>query len=189
MPKIVLKYNPYIKETEVTFNGKSPGLNCLVENYRESFLQEWLTRLPDIFRNEMNGYDFDIDFIGTKLDFKNLTKTFKDAGEKYKCIHLFHKEALDDRKTKAKKLEDFYKWVESNSNKLFDMKPMLDKLAALAQAPIECLFISHLNAEQIKKDFPFPPKWIKVDSFFDPNRLKNEDLKNLILKNIDLILD
>lgn len=75
-----LSYNPYLLETIVKFNGKSPQVNSLVEKYQNSMLQEWIKEIPNIFYDEMNGYDFEIEFSGTRLDYEELCRVFKDAG-------------------------------------------------------------------------------------------------------------
>jgi hypothetical protein len=69
MVKAELIHNPYLLETAVRFNGREPKINSLVEKYRADRLQDWIAKLPAIFYNQMNGYDFDLDFSGTKTDF------------------------------------------------------------------------------------------------------------------------
>ena len=69
MIKADLSYNPYLNETIIHFNAKEPRINSLVEKYQDKMLQEWICKLPFIFRNEMNGYNFELDFSGTTLDY------------------------------------------------------------------------------------------------------------------------
>ena len=62
MMKAELNYNPYLLETSVKFNGQAPRINSLVEKFQNSSLQKWVHRIPDIFYDEMNGFDFELDF-------------------------------------------------------------------------------------------------------------------------------
>lgn len=91
MEKVELNYNPYIRETEIRFNGQKPHINSQVEKYEQVLLQNWVHTIPKIFYDEMNGYDFELDFSGTKLDYQDVTKAFLDAGVTEDEVHIFHK--------------------------------------------------------------------------------------------------
>ena len=65
MVKANLSYNPYLVKTEIKFNNNKPRINSLVEKYQNEKLQSWIQQLPQIFHDEMNGYDFDLLFKGT----------------------------------------------------------------------------------------------------------------------------
>lgn len=80
MIRAELSYNPYLLETNILFNGEPPRINSLVEKYQGQKLQEWIDKIPAIFYNEMNGYDFELDFSGTELDFEELKHAFLQAG-------------------------------------------------------------------------------------------------------------
>ena len=84
MVKAELSYNPYLQETKIRFNGRSPRVNSRVEMHLKEKLHDWIEELPEIFRDEMNGYVFDLEFSGTKNDFEDLEKAFKKALEKEK---------------------------------------------------------------------------------------------------------
>ena len=53
-----LLYNPYLPETKVQFNGQPPRINSLIEKYQDGTLQSWVSLIPRIFYDEMNGCDF-----------------------------------------------------------------------------------------------------------------------------------
>ena len=63
MVRAELIYNPYLLETEVRFNGNPPRINSLVEKYKGEKLQTWISEIPSIFYDEMNGYDFELEFL------------------------------------------------------------------------------------------------------------------------------
>ena len=77
MIKAELSYNPYLCETEVRFNGQPPRINSLIEKYQNVVLQDWINELPQIFHDEMNGYDFELEFCGTELDLAEIEGAFR----------------------------------------------------------------------------------------------------------------
>ena len=99
-----LSYNPYLKETDIRFNGQPPRVNSLVEKYQNMNLQSWISRIPKIFYDEMNGYYFELDFTGTQLDFEALCNTFRKAGITNEIVPIVHKELIGDRITKQKEV-------------------------------------------------------------------------------------
>ena len=50
----------------------SLGSNGLVEKYKGLLLQKWIDKVPDVFYDEMNGFNFELEFTGTQLDFQDL---------------------------------------------------------------------------------------------------------------------
>lgn len=72
MVKVELKYNPYVLETKVYFNGQLPKINSQIEKFENKRLFVWSDKLLDILYSEMNGYDFDLDFSGTKADYEKI---------------------------------------------------------------------------------------------------------------------
>lgn len=120
MVKAELSYNPYMLETEIKFNGQSPRINSLVEKYQDSMLQDWIDTLPEIFHDEMNGYDFELEFSGTSRDFNELQKSFEQAAVSEEEVVLFHKNELEDREVKLQRIEALLDWLADNPNRNFD---------------------------------------------------------------------
>lgn len=120
MIKAELSHNPYLLDTKVLFHGKAPRINSLVEKYQDGELQTWIKLIPSIFYDEMNGYDFDLEFSGTKLDFSELQKSFAEAGVSDSMVHLFHKNELDGREEKLLLIDQLLKWLEGHPNEKFD---------------------------------------------------------------------
>lgn len=119
MIKTELKYNPYLLETSVKFSGKEPKINSRVEEYTSSKLQDWILHLPDIFHDEMNGWNFEVDFSGTKMDFDELQEAFEKSGAKG-SFSLFHNSELEGPKQKKQRIEQLYLWLEENKSRKFD---------------------------------------------------------------------
>ena len=115
-----LSYNPYLMETKIRFNGQPPRINSLVEKYQNMSLQSWISRIPKIFYDEMNGYYFELDFTGTELDYEVLCNTFKKAGITNEIVPIVHKQCLEDRITKQNEMEKLLGWLEDNPNNRFD---------------------------------------------------------------------
>ena len=127
MVQAELIYNPYLLETEVRFNGKPPRINSLVEKYQGEKLQTWVNDIPSIFYDEMNGYDFELDFSGTDLDFEELKKSFARAGVGKDLVQLFHKGELKSRHEKSVAIDNLLKWIAENPNRKFDTKAFREK--------------------------------------------------------------
>lgn len=76
--KIVIKYNPYRLQTEITIDGKTVKKNSKF-NVGEKRLQEWIDKLPEYVEEEFNGSDVEIEFHGTKLDYEDLKEIADEA--------------------------------------------------------------------------------------------------------------
>ncbi len=117
-----LEHNPYLLETKIKFNNQVPRINSLVEKYLKERLQTWIKDVPSIFHDEMNGYDFTLEFSGTKTDFEELKKSFALAGVSSKQVNFVLKKQIQDRKVKLEKLADLLNWLSENQNGRFDYK-------------------------------------------------------------------
>ena len=92
-----LSYNPYLREMAVKFNGQPPHINSLVEKYQDCPLQDWVTEIPFIFHDEMNGYGFELDFCGTELDFDEVRNAFHMQAVSESEVQIILKNALECR--------------------------------------------------------------------------------------------
>ena len=86
MVKAELNYNPYLLETSIKFNGQEPRINSLVEKFQDDPLQSWVRRIPEIFYDEMNGYDFELEFSGTERDYQEVVHAFREKGEYSRAV-------------------------------------------------------------------------------------------------------
>lgn len=75
-----LIHNPYLLKTDVKFNRQSPKINSQIEKYAHSIFKDWVEFIPSIFYDEMNGFDFDLNFTGTKPDFEEIKLAFHKSG-------------------------------------------------------------------------------------------------------------
>lgn len=127
MVKAELSYNPYLQETKIRFNGRSPRVNSRVEMYLKEKLHDWIEELPEIFRDEMNGYEFDLEFSGTKNDFEDLKAAFGRAGVSEPQVHFFHRNELGGREEKLEKIEELMNWLSRPSNRLYDFETVQER--------------------------------------------------------------
>ena len=120
MVKAELSYNPYLQETEVKFNGRPPRINSLIEKFQNKRLQEWIKDIPAIFHDEMNGYNFDLVFKGTAMDFQELEKSFVEANVSKDKINLVFSKEMESRIIKTVELDEALEWLEKNRNRVLD---------------------------------------------------------------------
>lgn len=121
MVKAELSYNPYLLETKVKFNGQDPKINSLVEKYEKDKLQTWLSEIRSVFYNEMNGYDFDLDFSGTLVDFECLKRAFfEDNKVTPNEVRIFHKSELEDVMIKNAEIDALLQLLNDNPNRRFN---------------------------------------------------------------------
>lgn len=172
MVKAELSYNPYMLETEIKFNGQTPHVNSLVEKYQGGMLQDWISELPSIFHDEMNGYDFELEFAGTPRDFSELKKSFKQAGVSDEQVELFHKSELEDRETKLQRIEALLAWLSENPNENFDNELFRKDNALLFDGAYSFVVIQSEDTEQ--PDVQWTDATIEVVK--DVRELNNTDL-------------
>ena len=115
-----LLHNPYLQKTEAKFNGQKPRINCELEKYEHLPLADWVDSVPHLFYNEMNGYDFDLDFIGTRHDFEIVKEAFKRAGVSEEDVRLFLKNEMDTPDKKHKQIDEILEWLKNNRNRRFN---------------------------------------------------------------------
>lgn len=122
MVKTELEYNPYLQETKIKFNGNEPRINSPIEKYKKWILQDWMKEIPKIFYEEMNGFDFELEFTGTNKEFEDLKKTFTHSGIDENLVRFVHKNELECRNVKIQKIQKLLKWMKSKRNHRFDFE-------------------------------------------------------------------
>lgn len=166
-----LTHNPYLLQTSVKFNGQSPKINSQVEKYEHSMLKEWIDRIPKIFYDEMNGYDFDFNFVGTKSDFQSLQESFLRAGVTSDMVRLFHKNELEDAETKSAAVDALVHWLRSNPNRKFDFDAFIVHNYDLFEGIYPYVIINGPVSESIHPQ-------VSMEYVEDSSQLQNTDLTN-----------
>lgn len=119
MVKAELSHNPYLLITKAKFNDQEPRINSQIEKYDTKPLKDWVYMVPSIFYNEMNGYDFDFNFTGTKTDFAEIKAAFENAGVTPDQVRIFHKNEIEDADVKSEEIDKLIKWLKNNPNRKF----------------------------------------------------------------------
>lgn len=182
MIKAELIYNPYLLETDIRFNGQSPRINSLVEKYQDGRLQDWIKELPKIFHDEMNGYDFELEFSGTPRDYSELQRAFKQAGVSEDEVHLFHKNELEERDEKRQRIKDLLDWLENNPNRNYDNNQFRKDNEILFDGAYSLISIQREGTEQHKIEWA--P--VSVEVINNVTELDNTDLSfTPVIINVD----
>lgn len=114
MVKVELKYNPYVLETKVYFNGQLPKINSQIEKFENKRLFVWSDKLLDILYSEMNGYDFDLDFSGTKADYEKI-KYLIEKNHLNSEIRLNFVNRLQEAAKKCRRFKEMITWLRRSS--------------------------------------------------------------------------
>lgn len=92
MKAVTIKYNPYLVNTQITIDGKSPKSNSAL-NVGKKRLQEWVEQLPQIIYDEYRDSNISVDFTGMTSDFEDIKTAFEAADSKVSASFKFHKSA------------------------------------------------------------------------------------------------
>ena len=174
MIKSELIYNPYLLETEVRFNGNPPRINSLVEKYQDKKLQSWVSLIPSIFYDEMNGYNFELDFSGPELDFEEVRDSFVKAGVGKDLVQLFHKGELKSRNEKSLAIDSLLEWLQKNPNRKFDFPSFMNENKELFEGAYPLVVIGG----SIKVSELFNDIEISVDNVESADELRKTDLQS-----------
>lgn len=174
MVKTELEYNPYLQETKVKFNGKEPRINSLIEKYKEWILQDWMKEIPKVFYEEMNGYDFELEFTGTIKEFEDLKKTFTQSGIDENLVRFVHKNELDGRDVKVQRIQEILEWMESKRNHRFDYESFIKKNGTLKDGVYTFIIIQGRNVDTSS----FKEKNMSFEYIEDVTKLDDTELSN-----------
>ena len=177
--RVELSNNPYLRKTEIRFKDKLPKRNSHVTQYLHDPLSSWIRKVPSIFHDEMNGYDFRLDFKGTVLDFEELKKAFQAAGIPECDVRFNHINVLGDRNEKIEQLKAFYQWIlehpnrKLNADEVEQVKAELEKLQSAQYTLVLITGNVRLRMPSTDDDV------IRVESVADAETLQGTQLHNI----------
>ena len=174
MVKAELVYNPYLMEINIKFNGQEPRINSLVEKYQKLPLQDWINKIPNIFYNEMNGYDFELDFSGTELDCDEVRKAFLKAGVSEEEVIVFLKNELDSRELKVENIDKLLTWLKDNPNRKFDEEEFRNSNKELFDGKYTFITVHGENADTDAVDM----KDISIENIENISEIEKTNLKH-----------
>lgn len=143
-----LKHNPYLLETEVKFNGQSPKINSQIEKYENQILSEWVKAVPGIFYDEMNGYDFDLFFSGTKYDFQKLKQAFINLGVSSDQVRIIMRNELESAEMKSREIREMIAWLREERNRQFDFDAFYDANKEILEETFYCVVIRGMDEQK-----------------------------------------
>ena len=136
-----LSHNPYLLNTTVKFNGQAPKINSQIEKYEKLPLKDWVHLVPEIYYNEMNGYDFNLYFIGTRSDYEEIKKAFKAKGISEEDVRISYKNEIEDADTKSKEVDALVSWLKNTPNRKFDFDSFWRETADLFESSYPFIMI------------------------------------------------
>lgn len=172
-----LDYNPYTLETRLTLNEKKPRVNCFIEKYTDQILQNWVSQLPNLLYNEMNGYGFGLEFEGTTLEYEAIKKALKDANVKDtpEGVKPFHKRTRESRMEKLAKVEELFDWLEANPNERFNFDETFGPKEYAVQEAYSCIVIDgDLNENSFNQQVK-----VAIERIDDVNELEETQLQQI----------
>lgn len=145
MISVELQNNPYLLETHVRFNGQRPKINCQIEKYENQLLSDWVSNVPQIFYDEMNGYDFDLIFSGTEYDFQKLKQAFAANDVTPEQVRLIMRNELEDAEVKSDEINKMLEWLRSERNRQFDFEAFYNANKELFEETFSCVLIRGID--------------------------------------------
>ncbi len=136
-----LNHNPYLLTTDVRFNGQKPRINSLIEKYDKLPLKDWVTKVPQIFHDEMNGYDFDLYIVGTVSDYNEIKAAFAEAGVSEQDVRIIIKNKLEEPLVKSDEIDVLVEWLKNTPNRKFDVNNFWDKYRDLFESEYPYIII------------------------------------------------
>lgn len=100
MAEIFLKYNPYQLKTTITIDGEAIAENSALQKDGKR-LQEWIDELPQLLVDECNENQFNLTFMGTKIDLEDIEQVGKEAQEQGITINVKHRPVKEIKNMKA----------------------------------------------------------------------------------------
>lgn len=146
-----------------------------MEKYQNGKLQDWIHQTPEIFHDEMNGYDFELLFSGIEDDFERIRKVFREVGVKEDEVDFFFKKELENPVIKNRRINEFLEWLEQHPNRRFHYLEFKENNRELLENPYSFIKIMGYRVEEII----LADEKIAVENIEDARELHNTNLKNI----------
>lgn len=175
MVKVNLEYNPYIMDFKAKFNGKEPHINSSVERYARTPLQMWINDLPHMLYDEMNGYDFDLEFIGPDLEYDDIVASFINVGVSSDDVRCIHVKSMESRIDKLKRIQELCDWLDNNTNARLDLNTFKMENQDVFENSHSIVIIGDSNLG----DFQFENANVSIEIISNLQELDSTELKNI----------
>lgn len=122
----------------------------------------------------MNGYDFELEFSGTVLDFEELKDSFQNAGVDDTQVSLFLKNELGSREKKIEEIDALFEWLRASRNEEFDLEEFLDGHREALKKAVNIIIVNG----PFTSGKEFRDVEIDIDNVDAVDELKDTDLEN-----------
>ncbi|MBR1507557.1 MAG: hypothetical protein IJ619_06110 [Eubacterium sp.] len=174
MVKVKIDYNPYLMACKVEFNGKEPHINSLVEKYDKTPLQIWMNQIPHILYDEMNGYDFDLEFVGPDLEYEDIVDSFRKAKVSADDVRCSHIKTMEKRGDKMAGITALNEWMDNNRNERFDFDTFKIENQDVFDNSFSLVIIGDIKLG----DFSFDNTNVSIEVIPNVKELDNTELKD-----------
>lgn len=177
MVKVNLFYNPYLMDFVISFNGERPRINSLIEKYEKYPLQMWINRFPKILYDEMNGYDFDFEFIGPDLEYNDINNEFDRVQASSEDVRRSHMRTMESRIEKLGRIEALNSWLKENRNPNFDFDDYMQSHQEVFDDEYHMVIIGDVNVGEFK----FHDTKVSMEIIGNVSELDNTNLKDIAI--------
>ncbi len=184
-----LAHNPYLLETTARFNNHAPKVNSAIERFEGRPLADWANEIPQTYRDEMNGFDFDLYFTGTEADYERMVSAFTEQGIAIldessfidsvpsakdmpkNAVRVIHVGGFEDVNTKRREITNLIEWLDSYRNRWFEYDEFINKNSNSLDDLVPYIII---NESSMQLDIPF----VSVETVDSVHDLSRTELTN-----------
>lgn len=144
MAKVYIKYNPYKLDTTVLIDGVAVAENSEL-NVGSKRLQEWVEKLPSLLKDECNENYFELDFLGTSMDFEDVQESVNKSNElgiHFNLNHLPVKEA----ENKELAIEEIFDDIINGPIKELKSKDLVNAFKEASSDEFEITVVATMSA-------------------------------------------
>lgn len=141
--KVLLKYNPYLVETNVYVNEIEVAENSELYKYKNERLQLWVDKLPELLVNETNSNNFDLSFYGTILDYNDVKEILlKQDNIKVDLSYIPCKE----KENKFGEINDLIRYVEETHIEGINKEGILKNFEKAMNSELEIAVVATMSS-------------------------------------------
>lgn len=184
-----LAHNPYLLETTARFNNHAPKVNSAIERFEGRPLVDWANEIPQTYRDEMNGFDFDLYFTGTEADYERMVSAFVEQGivvleessfddgvpsakgMPENAVRVIHDGGFEDVGTKRREIANLIEWLDSHRNRWFEYDEFINQNTESLDELVPYIII---NKGSLQLDMPF----VSVETVDSVQDLSGTELAN-----------
>lgn len=143
MKTVKIKYNPYLLETTIQVDGKTPKPNSKL-NFGKLRIQEWSARLAQILLDECSDRNFRIEFTGTQSDFDDLKEALTASKSfQWAFVAANIQESVSDVE---KRVDEIFKAIQNGPVEQLRDKTIRDAFAKAKNSEFEVNVVATMSS-------------------------------------------